>query len=255
VISGEKGLTSYWLGRRPYAPIHELMRHLFEARKSGAIEDTLLVLEHEPVITMGRGAKAKNLLSSKEQLTALGVHLEETHRGGDVTLHAPGQLVAYPIVDLAPDRCDVRKYVQGLTRVMAGLVAPVELDPGTLTGKVGLWVDLESPGKWPGEESAKVPAKLGAVGVSISRWVTQHGFALNLTTDLSLFSLIVPCGIEEFGVASVESVTGRRLDTAETAKLVGPLLARELGRLYRGHEDLSAATSSELLRRWHELDA
>ncbi len=245
----QREIRAFWLGTRPYAPTLELMGQLFEARKKNLVPDTLLLLEHTRVITLGRGAKAENLLASEGTLAALGFELVETRRGGDVTLHAPGQLVAYPIVDLAPDRADVRKYVQSLTEVMRRILAPRGRDAGTIDKKIGLWVDLDSPEMWPGEKDAKTPVKLGAIGVSISRWVTQHGFALNLTTDLDLFSLIVPCGIREFGVGSLLSVTGVRIEPEEAAKDVLRELAAELGRSPGPSEDLSALTWEEVRRR------
>lgn len=210
-------LTGYFLGQRPYAPTLAFMGQLFEARRLDAIGDTVLLLEHEPVITFGRGAHAENLLSSREELLRIGVAVCETGRGGDVTLHAPGQLVVYPIINLSPDRMDVRKYVQNLTETMRRLVLPYGISGGAISKMIGLWVDAQELGAWPGEENARTPTKLGAIGVRISRWVTQHGFALNLTTDLSLFRLIVPCGISEYSVASVESLTGHRPSVEDAA--------------------------------------
>lgn len=201
-----RSLQGYWLGRRPYAPIHDWMETLHGLRRSGSIGDVVLLLEHEPVVTLGRGAKPEHLLAGEQELRRRGIDLVKTGRGGDVTLHAPGQLIAYPIVDLRPDRQDVRRYVQALTRTMQRLVEPFGIAGGAIDGKIGLWVDEASIGRWPGEQHAQTPKKIGAVGVRISRWVTGHGFALNLSTDLSLFQWIVPCGIREHGVTSVESL-------------------------------------------------
>lgn len=226
-MSSSRPLFAYWLGRRAYAPVHQFMQELFQARKEQQITDTLLLLEHEPVITLGKGAKREHLLGSPEQMRAAGIELAETGRGGDVTLHAPGQLVAYPIFDLAPDRQDVRKYVQGLTRVMQALIAPASVSAGTIDGKIGLWVDARTPELWPGEEAAQTPVKIGAIGVRISRWVTQHGFALNLTTDLQLFNWIIPCGIQQWGVTSLEQLTQKQLSVRRAAELAVPLFARE----------------------------
>ncbi len=211
-------LRGYFLGQRPYGPTLRLMEDLFDARRADQIGDTVLLLEHEPVITMGRGAHRENLLAGEDQLAKIGVAVAETGRGGDVTLHAPGQLVAYPIIKLSPDRQDVRKYVKHLTEVMRRLVSAYGIDGGTIDKLIGLWTDQSSPGSWRGQESAEMPAKIGAIGVRISRWVTSHGFALNLTTDLSLYGLIVPCGISEYPVTSVSRLTGEAPDVATEAE-------------------------------------
>ncbi len=227
--------------------MHQLMRDLFEARRQDQIGDTVLLLEHSPVVTFGRGAKAENLLANAETLAELGISVEDTGRGGDVTLHAPGQLVAYPIISLAPHRCDVRKYVQSLTRVMQSIAASYGVDGGTICALIGLWVDANAPGAWPGEDAAQMPAKIGAIGVRISRWITQHGFALNLTTDLSLFQLIVPCGIRQHGVASIESLTGQRPDLEATAREAWGGLNGEFGAPGAEYFDATQIADADLL--------
>jgi len=205
------------------------MLELFEARKQQKIGDTLLFLEHEPVITLGRGTKPEHLLVSREALAARGVDLSETGRGGDVTLHAPGQLVAYPILDLSPDRQDVRRYVKDLTLVMQRLVMEFGIASGSYDGYVGLWTDAGNPARWEGPEHAASPVKLGAIGVRISRWVTMHGFALNLTTDLDWFRLIVPCGISEHPVASVASLGHGRPEVRASAERAFELFCEVFG--------------------------
>jgi lipoyl(octanoyl) transferase len=194
------------------------MHELFEARKAGSVGDTILFVEHEPVITLGRGAKALHLLASPAELERQGVELVNTGRGGDVTLHGPGQLVAYPILDLNPDRCDVRRYVKDLERVMQLLVADHGLAAGLFDRYVGLWVDTQNPQRWLSGKEAESPAKIGAVGVRISRWITMHGFALNLDIDLSWFRLIVPCGISEYPVVSLESLAGKAPSVEQAAE-------------------------------------
>ncbi len=243
-------LDGLWLGRQPYAAVHALQERLFAARKAGSIRDTVLLLEHTPVITYGRGAHAEHVLFPESELARRGVDVVHTGRGGDVTVHAPGQLVAYPIVDLAPDRCDVRRYVRDLAEVMRRLVAEHGVSAGLIDRYVGLWVDAASPERWPGAEQARTPAKLGAIGVRISRWITMHGFALNLDPDLSLFRYIVPCGIREHGVTSVRQLVGSApsvRDAAERAYALvaevlggGPLGLREVGDPSRALSRLSA---------------
>lgn len=221
-------LHALWLGRRPYPDTYRLQLELLEHVKSGD-HDLLLLLEHEPCITMGRGAHADNLLVSEAALAELGVSLHRSDRGGDVTLHAPGQLVAYPIVNLNHGRKDVRRYVNALTDCMRALVAPYGVDAGTIPNMIGLWADAATPARWPGHQLAHAPQKLGAVGVRISRWITMHGFALNLTTDMRLFRLIVPCGIRDYPVASLELLTGERCSVRETAGRAHRELALRLG--------------------------
>ena len=232
-----------WIGRRRYAPIHDLQERLVAARMEGSIGDTILLLEHAPVVTLGRNAKAENVLFSEEALAARGVDLYATARGGDVTYHAPGQLVCYPILDLAPDRCDVRKYVRALAEVMILLLREHGVESGVVDGLIGVWADPHAPSAWGGDAWASEIAKVGAIGVRLSRWITMHGFALNLTTDLAGFENIVPCGIRDHGVTSLERLTGRAPAVRDAALAVGPLLTRALG-----------VTVSEVLDRGHIED-
>ena len=190
------------LGTVPYAEALRLQRELVEERRAGNVPDLLLLLQHPPVITLGvkgDGGRA-NVLVSDRRLAELGVQVSETGRGGDVTYHGPGQIVGYPILDLKPDRCDVHRYVRDLEDVMIRVCADYGVDAGRIKGLTGTWVGSE---------------KIGAIGVRISRWITSHGFAFNVNTNLNDFQLIVPCGITDHGVASLEKATGRTLSTAE----------------------------------------
>lgn len=201
------------LGLVGYGEAHELQKHLQAQRIRGEIEDTVLLLEHPPVVTFGRSAKEKHLLMPRTILESQGVEVHEVGRGGDVTYHAPGQLVAYPIIDLKPDRKDVRKYVWSLEEAMIRTCADFDLDADRIPGLNGAWI---------GER------KVGAVGVRISRWVTMHGLALNVSTDLSGFDSIVPCGIEDKTVTSLSKEVGREIEVESVA----PLLADHFAALF-----------------------
>jgi len=178
----------------------ELQATLVEERRSGALGDTLLLLEHPPVITLGVKTRGKqvNIVASPEKLAAEGVSVFETGRGGDITYHGPGQLVGYPIFDLRPDRCDVHRYVRDIEEVLIIALRELGIESGRLDGRTGVWVGPA------GREE-----KIAAIGVRISRWITSHGFALNVGTNLEHFQLIVPCGIADRGVTSIDRVLGR----------------------------------------------
>ena len=195
------------LGVISYAEGLELQKQLVEQRKRGEIPDQLLLLEHPPVITLG--VKSRNdrshVIATEETLEAEGVEIFETGRGGDVTYHGPGQLVGYPILDLKPDRCDVHKYVRDLEEVMIRTAAAFGVSAGRIPGLTGAWVGQE---------------KLAAIGVRIARWVTSHGFAFNVNTSLQHFDFIVPCGITEKGVTSLERLLGRKVPMAEVETAV-----------------------------------
>ena len=195
------------LGTIGYQAGLDLQAQLVEDRKAGRIPDQLLLLEHPPVITLGVRTRSdrSNVLVSAEALAEQGVDLFETGRGGDVTYHGPGQLVGYPILDLKPDRCDVHRYVRDLEEVLIRAAADFGIVSTRIPGLTGIWV---------GDQ------KLAAIGVRISRWVTSHGFALNVSTDLSPFGLIVPCGIADKGVTSMERVLHRPVDMDEVASRV-----------------------------------
>ena len=190
------------LGTVSYSDALELQKQLVEDRKAGRIPDQLLLLQHPPVITLGvktHGSRS-NIVASASTLEREGVDVFETGRGGDVTYHGPGQLVGYPIIDLKPDRCDVHRYVRDVEEVMIHVAASFGVTATRIPGLTGAWVGTN---------------KLAAIGVRISRWVTSHGFALNVTTNLGHFDLIVPCGIRDHGVTSLESVLGKSLAMAE----------------------------------------
>ncbi|AKT41878.1 lipoyl(octanoyl) transferase LipB [Chondromyces crocatus] len=235
----ERHARAVWLGRRRYAPIHDLQRQLVEARVEDRIGDVILLLEHAPVITLGRGAEPGNVLFSEEALAAKGVDLVVTGRGGDVTYHGPGQLVGYPILDLKPDRCDVRRYVRSLAEVMILLAREHHVEAGVVDGMIGVWVDRASPGEWAGAPWSRELAKIGAIGVRISRWVTMHGFALNADVDLDAFRLIVPCGIRDHGVSSLLALTGKAPSVRDLALASAPQLSRALDVRVTAVEDLS----------------
>ena len=204
------------LGVVPYAEALALQRSLVEERRAGLIGDTLLLLEHPHVITLGvRGDGGRShLLASSETLAARGVEVHETGRGGDITYHGPGQLVGYPIIDLKPDRCDVHRYVRDLEGVLIRTASDYGIDAGRVEGLTGVWVGNE---------------KLAAIGVRIARWITSHGFALNVTSDLDFFKLIVPCGIADRGVTSLSRLVGRPIDMAEVATRTAEHFANALG--------------------------
>jgi len=186
------------LGLVPYGEALKLQRELVEDRRAGRIPDVLVLLQHPPVITLGVKGDGGlvNVLASPQRLAELGIEVSETGRGGDVTYHGPGQIVGYPILDLKPDRCDVHRYVRDLEDVMIRVCADYGVNAGRIAGLTGAWVGNE---------------KIGAIGVRISRWITSHGFAFNVTTNLADFQLIVPCGITDRGVTSLEKATGREL--------------------------------------------
>ena len=190
------------LGVMRYADALALQRALVEERRADQIPDTLLLLQHPPVITLGvkgDGGRA-NILATDERLAELGVDVHETGRGGDVTYHGPGQVVGYPIIDLRPDRCDVHRYVRDLEEVMIRVCADYGFAAARIKGLTGAWIRAD---------------KIGAIGVRISRWITSHGFAFNVSTDLDHFRLIVPCGISDRGVTSLDKLTGRDVTVEE----------------------------------------
>jgi lipoyl(octanoyl) transferase len=208
VVSGfSRTLEVRRLGTVPYSDALTLQRELVEERRANRVPDLLLLLQHPPVITLGvKGDGGRsNVLVTDERLAELGIDISETGRGGDVTYHGPGQIVGYPILDLKPDRCDVQRYVRDLEEVMIRVCADYGVTADRITGLTGTWVGAD---------------KIGAIGVRISRWITSHGFAFNVNTSLDHFQLIVPCGIADHGVTSLERVVGRELLIAEAEEHV-----------------------------------
>lgn len=199
------------LGRLAYQPAWDLQRELVEQRKAGAIADRLLFVEHPHVLTMGRNGHNENVLAAPEQLARLGIQLHHINRGGDVTYHGPGQIVGYPILDLREWKRDVVAYVRALEQVIIDALAGFGVSAERNPGKTGVWTG---------------GAKIAALGVHISRWVTSHGFALNVDTELDYFRYIVPCGLTE-PVTSLRAV-GCLATHAE----VKAALTREFGRQF-----------------------
>jgi lipoyl(octanoyl) transferase len=199
------------LGRTDYGQALELQRQLIAERQQGLIPDQLLLLEHPHVITLGRNGKAANLLASAEVLSRAGIAFYPTDRGGDVTYHGPGQLVGYPIIDLREWQRDVGAYVRAVEQAIIDTLADYGISAGRIPKLTGVWVD---------------DRKIAAIGVHISRWVTSHGFALNVSTDLSYFQYIVPCGLTK----PVTSMAA--LGVVASLHEVGQTLAAHFGRVF-----------------------
>jgi lipoyl(octanoyl) transferase len=205
------------LGLVPYLDALAMQRSLVEDRRAGRIGDVLLLLEHPPVLTVGvRGDGGRShVLATDEALAARGIEIHETGRGGDVTYHGPGQVVGYPILDLTPDRRDVHRYVRDLEEVLIRVAADYGVTAGRVQGLTGVWVGQE---------------KLAAIGVRIARWITSHGFAFNVATNLEDFKLIVPCGIVDRGVTSLVQLLGRTVELSEVEERVATRFAEVFAR-------------------------
>jgi lipoyl(octanoyl) transferase len=187
------------LGTVAYGDAQTLQRALVEERRAGRITDLLILVQHPPVITLGvKGDGGRShVVASDEVLRLRGIEVHEAGRGGDVTYHGPGQVVGYPILDLRPDRCDVHRYVRDLEEVMIRATADYGIEATRVPGLTGAWIEQGGS------------RKIGAIGVRIARWITSHGFAFNVNTNLADFGLIVPCGIADRGVTSLQGVLGR----------------------------------------------
>jgi len=225
------------LGLLGYAEAYALQKRIVAARKADAIEDVLLFCEHQHVITQGRNGKPEHLLVGEHVLRQKGVEFYETSRGGDITYHGPGQIVGYPILNLGEIWRDVVWYVRMLEEAMIRATAEFGVTAMRVAGKTGIWVESENS-----EE------KLGAIGVHISRWVTSHGFAYNVSTDLRFFDLIVPCGIVDRKATSLEKLLGRAVGKVDVA----PRLARHLGELFG--RKLKEISKEELLFELEHAD-
>src|SRR5216684_6835567 len=235
------------LGLIGYAEAYVLQKRIVAARKAGAIEYVLLLCEHPHVITQGRNGKREHLLASENVLRQKGVEFFETSRGGDITYHGPGQIVGYPILNLAAIRRDVVWYVRMLEEVMIRVSGDFGVLAARETGKTGVWVappqelTQSTQGAQRSQSGAETAEKLGAIGVHISRWVTSHGFAYNVSTDLRFFDLIVPCGIADRKATSLEKLLGRGVDSREVAAR----LTQHFGQVFG--LDMRAASQDELL--------
>ena len=205
------------VGLIAYAEAWELQKRVVAARKAGAIEDVLLFCEHPHVITLGRSGNRANLLASESVLHQKGVEFFATSRGGDITYHGPGQIVGYPILNLGAIRRDVVWYVRTLEEAMIRATADLGIAAHREPGKTGIWVHAD-------EVADQQAEKLAAIGVHISRWVTSHGFAYNVATDLRYFELMVPCGIADRKATSLEKLLGRRVSLQE----IRPLLVKQV---------------------------
>lgn len=227
------------LGQIPYAEAWDLQRRIVAARKSATIPDVLLFVEHPHVITLGRNAKREHLLASDALLQQMNVEVCESDRGGDITYHGPGQLVAYPILNLAEIRRDLGWYVRQLEEAMIRTSAEYKITAERREGRTGIWVDV----------AAGIEEKLGAIGVHVSRWVTSHGLAYNVSTCLRYFDLIVPCGIRDKRATSLEKLCGREIAIPEVAQRmarhIGDCFEREFRTVSRGDLENAIAPAAE----------
>lgn len=201
---GPRVCEARWLGRVGYSDGLALQERSVASIRAGTAPEQLLLLEHPNVFTLGRGARAGNILLDRDRLRSLCIEVHETGRGGDVTYHGPGQLVGYPIIDLKPDRCDVHRYVRDLEEVLIRTIAEFGIAGERIAGLTGVWVGGE---------------KIAAIGVRIARWITSHGFALNVNTDLKYFGMIVPCGISDKGVTTISRLVGQDIELESVARL------------------------------------
>ena len=219
----QRQLEARWLGTVKYYDGLKLQESAVEQLRTDADIEQLLLLEHPHVFTLGRGADSSNILADQQQLEATSVDVFETGRGGDVTYHGPGQLVGYPIINLKPDRCDVHRYVRDIEEVLIRTIDVFGIRGERISGLTGVWVGNE---------------KIGAIGVRIARWITSHGFALNVNTDLSYFQMIVPCGISDKGVTSISKLLGKSIDLQEVAQIAATEFSKVFDRSVRFRKEI-----------------
>jgi lipoyl(octanoyl) transferase len=198
-------LRAFWLGQVEYTACWELQRELASARLEGVIDDILLLLEHPPTITLGRSFKATHLLATEDRLLTAGIALVDVDRGGDVTYHGPGQLVGYPIFDLKDHGQDLHLFLRNIEKVLIRSISRFGLSGRRFAPHTGVWV---------GDE------KIAAIGIKVSKWISTHGFALNVDPEMSHFGHIVPCGIHEFGVTSMQALKGGGTSVLEMRDVV-----------------------------------
>ncbi len=213
-------------GLVPYGEAWDLQYRLHSLRREGKIEDTLLLLEHPHTYTLGKTADRANLIGSDQYLEENGIKVFEIDRGGDITYHGPGQLVGYPIIDLQKWKPDSHLYLRTLEEMMIDVLADYGITAGRKDGFTGVWISEE---------------KIAAIGIKISRWVTMHGFAFNINTDLNLFSGIIPCGIKDKEVTSLSKILGREIDMDEIKSKIKNRFA-----FHFGHDDILEKTLHQL---------
>ena len=221
-------MRAAWLGRVPYSDALDLQERLLEARKAGSIPDTLLLLEHPHVVTLGRRGGDADLLDGPDRLGARGIEVHYTDRGGEATYHGPGQLVVYPIISIRAAGIGPVAYVRLLEQSVIDTLRRYGVDGHRVVGKTGVWVGGE-PGVKPAKGRNPAGAKIAAIGVRVSSGITKHGLALNVSTDLSYYAHIVPCGMPDLRVASIETLTGTSPVTEEVGFTAAETFAGFLG--------------------------
>jgi lipoyl(octanoyl) transferase len=233
-------MRTIWLGEVPYPAAMNLQAELAGARRMGLTDDIVLLLTHPPTITLGRGAHAEHLLADPARLAALDISVHTTNRGGDITYHGPNQLIGYPILDLSARRPDIHWYLRTLEQALIDALEHWDISARRFPPYTGVWVRS---------------AKIAAIGISVRRWITAHGFALNVTEDLGGFDLIVPCGIRDYGVTSISRQVGRSATLTDALHPVAEALARHFpptNSVSSSSFSLSPA-SAEILRQGLDL--